>query len=77
MSNARARSMVSCCFTMFDAFSREDLGHFSGHFSVVMFSISSLGPFLEAGLGYGAFLADLWQLSRLATKDCRLQVLNV
>ena len=35
MRNARAppRSMFSCCFTAFDAFSREDLGHFSGHFS--------------------------------------------
>ena len=33
--NARAppRSMFSCCFIAFDAFSREHLGHFSGHFS--------------------------------------------
>ena len=50
MRNARAppRSMFSCCFTAFDAFSREDLGHFSGHFSVVTFSRSNLGTFFEA-----------------------------
>ena len=39
--------MFSCCFAAFDAFSREDLGHFSGHFSVVTFSRSNLGTFFE------------------------------
>ena len=50
MRNARAppRSMFSCYFTAFAAFSREDLGHFSGRFSVVTFSRSNLGTFFEA-----------------------------
>ena len=39
------------CFlavSAFDAFSREDLGHFSGRFSVVALSRSNLGTFFEA-----------------------------
>ena len=38
---------TSCGLITFDAFSREDLGHFSGHFSVVAFSRSNLGTFFE------------------------------
>ena len=40
--------MFSCCFIAFDVLSREHLGHFSGHFSVVTFSRSNLGTFFEA-----------------------------